>query len=54
MRAILKVWRQAAVKIKIQILLFVNISFDKIINIGNMLDVKIAVSKIKGSPPNEK
>ena len=54
MRVVLKVWHQAVVKIKIQILLFVNIFFGKIINIGNMLDVKIAVSKIKGSPPNEK
>ena len=44
-------WRQAAVKIKTQILLFVNISFDKKINIGNILNVKITLSKIKGAPP---
>jgi hypothetical protein len=50
MRVVLKVWHRAVVKIKIQILLFVNISFDKIINIGNMLNVKIAASKIKGAP----
>ena len=31
-----------------------NLSFHKKINIGNIFNVKIALSKIKGAPPNEK
>ena len=44
-------WRQAVVKIKNRFCCLLIYLLIKKINIGNILNVKIALSKIKGAPP---